>query len=593
MKTKLAFFCLLIVSSLQSQNLEQYISKDTKAVVEIDGGQIFSLIDFADIEMMMPPGPDGPMDLEELGINIKSKAYYFLDMRESGTYQNFVFGLTDMKKAEEFLTSMLPAEPQMMNGFKVIMEDGTTAAWNSNTAIFSYTNFPKRVYTMEELKAEKEAERQANQEGTALGEEGSVLYDAEAQEEQDLAIELMIKNMNAPPLHSPEEMTLMMTEQFTNIINTSSAQSIRNVTSYTKGKKSNSSAYFWLGNLDDLMKDAMPTELLSQIPGAAAGFASEGMPTGMTNMSSNLIFNKDEMRLESTMGLKPELAESFAKVYSKMDRSFLKHFNQEDVLSYMSFSSDTEKMLKEYPSNFQKLYGSLLPDFSEELGVGMDLMEVILDEEAIGKLITGDGLMVLHNVEEQEVTYMDTEYDKDFNPTQVEKTRMEPMPVFSVMLGSENKKIVSKLMRLAKKYGVANVEGNHHRIPAKDMGAPFDMYFSHNNGIVYLTNSKSKVNNYASGKSDRKLGKHRKFLRKNSFNMFVNSSSVIESLSGMLPLDSATVSRLRDDYKEMHISSGRVENNTMAFDMVVKTSGDKGNALKLMLNSMTSSLKGI
>ena len=606
MKTNFILFCLLIVSSIQAQNLEQYISRDAKAVVEIDGGQIFSLIDFSDIEMMMPPGPEGPMNLEDLGINIKSKAYYFYETRESMDYQNVVFGLTDMKKAEEFISSMMPGEPKMMNGFKVIMQDGTTAAWNNNTAILSYANFPKKVYTIEELRAEKEAERIANQE-MAEEEEGAEEvveeeevtddygygdYNSDYNSDEDLALELMLKNMDAPPLHSVEEMTRMMSDNFMGILNTNSKQSIRNVNSYTSGKKSNSSAYFWLKNLDDLMKDAMPKELTSMIPGGG-GLAAGGLPTGMTNISSNLIFDKDEMRWESNLGLNPSIADSYSKIYSKIDKSFLNHFDQDDVLSYMSFSTDTEKMMQEYPSIMQKLYGSFFPDFSEEIGIGMDLMEIIFDEEAIGELITGDGLMILHKVEEHEVTYMATEYDNDFNATQVEKTRMEPLPIFSMMMGSENKKVVSKLMRLAKKYGVANIEGNHHRIPAKDMGAPFDMYFAHNDGIVYFTNSKTKVGNYATGKKTKNLGKHKKILRNNAFNMYVNSTSVLESLSGVLPMDSATMSNLKDNYKEMHFSSGKIENNSMNMDLVMKTSGAYGNALKLILNSMTSSLKGI
>ena len=589
MKNIFILFCVLLITSIQAQNLEQYISKDAKAVVEINGGQIFSLIDFADIEMMMPPGPEGPMDLEELGINIKSKAYYFYNIRESMPYQNVVFALSDMKKAEEFITSMMPLEPKLINGFKVIMDSGTTAAWNNNMAILSYADFPKKEYTMEELKAEKEAERQARIEA---GEEEiqNDEYGIGAPDE-DLALELMFKNMDAPPLHSEEDMLRMLADNFNSIINTNASNSIRQQSSYSSGKKSNSSAYFWLSDLDDLVKDAMPSDVTSFIPG---GMDTPSMPTGLTNISSNLIFDQDEIRWESVMGMKPEIAESFAKINSsKMDRSFLKYFDQDDVLSYMSFSSDVTKIMEEYPAMMQKLYGSSFPDFREEIGIGMDLIEVIFDEEAIGELITGDGLMVLHNVEEHEVTYMATEYDNDFNPTQVEKTKMEPLPIFSMMMGSENEKIISKMMRLARKYQVASVEGTHHRIPAKDMGMPFDVYFAHNDGILFFTNSTNKISNYAAGKKTRNLGKHKKMLRNNSFNMYVNSSSVIDNLSGMVPLDPATLSDLRDNYKEMHFSTGKVENNNMGMDFVIKTSGAKGNALKLILDSMTSSLKGL
>ena len=220
-------------------------------------------------------------------------------------------------------------------------------------------------------------------------------------------------------------------------------------------------------------------------------------------------------------------------------------------------------------------------------------MEVIFDEEAIGELITGDGLMVLHNVEEHEVSYTTTEYDKDFNPTQVEKTKMEPLPIFSIMLGSENEKIISKLMRLAKKYSVASIQGNHYSIPSKDMGAPFDMYFIQNDGIVYFTNSTKKINNYATGKKTRNLGKHKKLLRKNAFNMYMNTSSLIDNLQGLIPADPATIDNIKTNFKEIHISSGVVKDNNVNFDFVIKTSGAQGNSLKLLLDSMNSTMKGL
>ena len=186
------------MSGLQAQNLEQYIPKDSKAVVEINGDQIFSLIDFTDLESLLPPDPSGaPMDLEQYGINIKSKAYYFYQTKDAIGYQNFVVGLSDATKAEEFITSMLASEPKTVSGFKFVMDDGMTAAWNNNTAILTYVDFPKKVYTMDELIEEKAAERRANE--SSIEED---VPDDEYGAEENLGIELMLKNMDAPSLLS-------------------------------------------------------------------------------------------------------------------------------------------------------------------------------------------------------------------------------------------------------------------------------------------------------------------------------------------------------------------------------------------------------
>ena len=79
----------------------------------------------------------------------------------------------------------------------------------------------------------------------------------------------MLKNMDAPSLYSLEDQAKMLTDNFGAIVSLRSAQSILQESSYTSGKKSNSSAYFWLNNLDDLMKDFMPEDVTSMIPGGA------------------------------------------------------------------------------------------------------------------------------------------------------------------------------------------------------------------------------------------------------------------------------------------------------------------------------------
>ncbi|MDA8693515.1 DUF4836 family protein [Saprospiraceae bacterium] len=612
MKFYSLIICLFIFTQIQAQNLERYISKDAQAVVEIDGSQIFSLIDMADIEMMMPPDPSGePMNIEQYGFNVKSKAYYFMNIKESINYQNLIIALSDETKAEEFISSMLPSEPLMVNGFKFASQGNMTAAWNSNIAILTSAEFPKKVYTLNDLVAEKEEEarlaQEASEDYTEDSEEEYVEENEEVYETEDedyesdytyedddytdienLEFELLMKNMDAPSMYTDEEINSMMTDNFTSILNTTSTQSIASDANYSSGKKANASAYFWIKNLDGLMSDAMPSELTSLVGGS-----NKPLPTGMEAITGNLTFTEDEIRVESSFAITPSIAESYSKMYTNIDKSFLNHFDHEDALAYMSLSMDMGKMLEEYPSIVKNLYGSYFSEFSDEIGVVMDLIEVVIDEEAIGELITGDGLMVLHNIENKEVTYTTTEYDDDFNATEVEKTKMEPLPIFSLMMGSENKSMFSRLMRIAKKYDAIKIDGNRYHIPTQDMGLPFDMYLVQNDGIVYLTNSTQKIGDYASGKKTKNLGKHKKLLKNNSYNLYINSTDLMENLSDMIPIDPSTMDSVRNYYKEIYLTSEKMKDNKMNVDFVVKTSGDKGNSLKLILDSMNTTLMSL
>lgn len=593
MKQYLILLLLLITAGLQSQNLERFISSGSKAVVEVSGDQIFSLIDHADLEMLMPPDQSGaPMDLNQYGIDISSKAYYFYQEIDSTVYQNVVVRLSDVQKAEELIGSMAGGPTSKINGYNFVLETNMSAAWNNDIAIFSSAEFPKKVYTMDDLLEEQEMERMAEETEDAVETTESDEYEYEdeyAEEENDemLEFQLVLKNMDAPYLLSDSEIAENMVAHFKYILNTKPSMSISQNTSYTSGKNSKSSAYFWVSSIDKLMQNSYPEELTSMLSSISKGTPS--IITGIEELTGNLIFDTDEIRFDFDMGIHPDLAETYRDAYdSKMDESFFSHFNQDEALAFMNFTFDMGAMMKSYPEMVKTLYGSWLPGYEEEMDLAIDLIDVFLDEEAIAELITGDGLIILHDFEEQEVTYKTTEYDDDFNASEVEKTKMEPIPSFSFMLGSENERITGKLMNLAKKHGVAIDKGNFYRIVSEDLGAPFEMYFAHKDGIIFLSNVKDRIENFASGRTNSKLGKHKDMLENNVFNMYVDASAIMENMSTLMPADPETLEFVMENYKEMFITMENMKGDKVGYDVVIKTNGEKGNSLKLILDTITS-----
>jgi len=473
---------------------------------------------------------------------------------------------------------MSQAPSKVESGFEVVTQDNMSAAWTSDMAIFTSADFPTKEYTMEDLIAEKEKER----------EESGEPYEEDETDPSMLEYELLIKNMSPPSLLSPEEQVDKLMAQFSSVANLKTNQSVATLGSYKAGKDNASSAYFWVKSIDDLMKENMGEDVIKQAYGSflPAGVKPD-MITGMEAMTGNLIFGKDEIRLDTRFNMNEKLADSYLKMYdSKMDKAFLKYFNQDDMLSYMSFTTDMEAALKEYPTLGQIMYGSWVPNYSEEMSIAADLISVIIDEEAIGELITGDGMVILHDFEGQEVTYKTIEYDADFNASEVEKTKTDQIPTFSVMLGSQNQQIVSKLMKLAQKYEVATPQGKLHKLASQSMGAPFDVFMAHNDGIVFLTNSMERANNYADGKKNCKLGSHKKTLKNNMFNMYVDATATMDKLSSMIPADPNTLEYIKNNYKEMYITMDKKEGNAIGYDMVIKTNEAKGNALKLIFDSM-------
>jgi len=579
MKNIIILLFLSFTASIQAQQLERLISKESIAVVEVSGDQIFDLIDNTDIARMVPPDPSGAqMDLTQYGFDINSKAYYFYQIVDGIGYQNVAVRLTDVAKAEEIIRTMSQAPATKQGGFEVVMQDNMSAAWKGDMAIFTYADFPKKEYTMEDLIAEKKKEQ----------EESGEPFEDDETDPSMLEYELLIKNMDPPAILSVEEQAAKLKTQFSSIANLNSTQSVANEGSYKMGKNNTSSAYFWVKSIDNLMKENLGEDMMQQAYGSflPAGVKPD-MVTGMEAMTGNLIFGKDEIRLDTRINMNEKLADSYLKMYdSKMDKAFLKYFNEDDMLSYMSFTTDMEAALREYPTLGQIMYGSWVPNYTEEMSLAADLISVVLDEEAIGELITGDGLVILHDFEGQEVTYRTIEYDEDFNANEVEKTKIDQIPTFSVMLGSQNQEIVSKLMKLAQKYDVASPQGNMHKLASQTMGAPFDMFMAHNDGIVFLTNSMDRASNYAAGKKNCNLGSHKKSLKNNMFNMYMNATATMDKVSSMVPADPSTIDYIKNNYKEMYITMDRKEGNAIGYDMVIKTNEAKGNSLKLILDSM-------
>lgn len=589
MKKLLTILLLLNVAVLQSQNLDQFIPRDALAVVELSSDQIFNLIDHKTLGALLPPDPTGgPMDLDQYGIDLNAKAYYFYTEKDSISYQNVIVPLSNMLQLEEYATSMFGTTPTQVSGYSVIMEGGSVSAWNSSMAVFSSATIPKKVYTIEDIKAEKEKEKEMNnQTDEESGEEteGEESYGTDEYQEEDdsmLQYELMMKNMEAPYLMSDDEILEMMNGHFSSIINVSPAQSITRDPSYTKNRDNKSSIYFWVKNVDELFMGAMLGELEQFFPGSTADNSPKSF-MGMQALKGNLIFDRDEIRMDVKMGVTPKLAAIYKKAYSsKIDKSFLNHFNQSDMLGYMSFTSDMAEMLKSYPDMVDASYGSWLPQYRNEMNLAMDLFSIVIDEEAIGELITGDGLMILHDFEGQEVTYKTTEYDDDLNAIEVEKTKIEQIPTFSFMLGSENEKFMRKAMRVAERRELVTNQGKFYKIPSKEMGAPFDVFFAYHDGIAFLTNSQGRAINYSLGKKSKNLGKHKNNLKNNIVNVYMDMTSTLGFFSDLVPPGAEAV----HNFKEMYISSDAIKDNEMGYNIVIKTDGTKGNSLKMIIDSL-------
>lgn len=582
MKFNFILLFLFLGFGMQAQNLEQYIPRDADVVAEMSGDQIFSLINKSEVEKLMSGGDSDapPMDLDQYGIDVNSKAYYFYKQIDSMTYNTVVVKLADAAKAQELVQSMLGPESTKVKGFNWIAQPTMAAGWNKDMAIFTMASVPKVKYTMEDLLNEKQE---------MLDENPDYDSDMEEQSDEDLEQELMIKNIYAPNIYSDELVAQKMQSFFTGIVGSKMSNSVLKAPYYKSGKMKNSSAYFWVKDVDAILSkvtsDDMMTAMVSQLKDLPA------MKLGINALSGNLLFNKDEVNMKLDMSLDSKISDSYKKIYNnKLDRSFVRYFNPDEVLSYMSVSFDMEELLKENGEMMKNLYEPMLNQmgFKEEADIAVDMLEMILDEEAIGEFITGDAVMVLHDVDTKEVTYKTNEWDENFNATEVEKTKEEMIPTFTFMLGSENKKMVNKLLRLGSKYGFGENEANYKRFAVQEMGVPFDLYLTQQDGIIFVTNSTENIVKYANRKRKCSFGKHKRKLRKRPFSLYVNAAEGMKKAAKLLPGDVSKMDHLTESFKEFFITMSPIKDGKMTYDITMKTDDSKDNSLKVIFDALTA-----
>ncbi|MGY0035937.1 hypothetical protein [Pedobacter sp. NJ-S-72] len=116
------------------------------------------------------------------------------------------------------------------------------------------------------------------------------------------------------------------------------------------------------------------------------------------------------------------MASAFTKINKrKVNRKFLDYVNEDKLIGYMAYAMDSKAYLEQYPKLMNKMYGSV---YKDELNMATDLFSLILDEEAISKVIKGDGLFIFNGLTQKEVTYKTYKYNEDnFEKDTVTRTK--------------------------------------------------------------------------------------------------------------------------------------------------------------------------
>ncbi|MFC6098976.1 hypothetical protein [Olivibacter domesticus] len=339
-------------------------------------------------------------------------------------------------------------------------------------------------------------------------------------------------------------------------------------------------ASVWIRNVDELYND-----FLSTVYSAVLGTKTNKFNAGFGSANAHLVVEGNHVKLSGALEVADDQVKRYHRIYNrKMNKKFFKYIN-EDALAYMGYKVNTQAYLEELPNLMKQYYGSLLGGFKEEIDLGATLFSLVLDEKAIGKVVKGDGVLILNGLKKQEVKYTTYEYDDDYNSIEVEKMKKETLPDFLWMFSSDDTKLMEKLLSIGlSKHAITEESGVY---TFKNKKSPFDVHILLKDGIVFIGTSFESLVAVQQGKSKNNLSaKNKAVLKKNSMVLALNASKISKAVNTLDLSDSYGSKALKERLQNLgdfYFTSKGMDGNKMVAEFSGEFPSTHKNALKYIL----------
>ncbi|WP_316748459.1 hypothetical protein [Pedobacter gandavensis] len=342
---------------------------------------------------------------------------------------------------------------------------------------------------------------------------------------------------------------------------------------FTKSVDPKAEATIWISGVEQLSSAYLPLDY----------FKGVNFMGGYGTANAKLYLEDTAIKLSSAITFNKDMGSVMRKVHHrKLNKKFLNYVNEDQMIGYMAYAMDTKAYLQEYPKLINKIYGSV---YSDEIGMATDLFSLLLDEEAIGKVIKGDGMFVFNGLSQKEVSYKSYDYNEEnFETKEVMKTKKETLPDFLMMISTEDTRLIDKLIA----YGVKKelVKNNNSYYEISIPKSPMAMYFTIKDGIIFLSTNAKEMEQIVSNTFQAKVNtKHKKALLGNNYAAYFSP----KKLAGKIPAEelgklaqaektNKTLSSLGDIY----IRSFPMKNDTFAGEISMDIPAGQKNALKYL-----------
>jgi len=341
-------------------------------------------------------------------------------------------------------------------------------------------------------------------------------------------------------------------------------------------------AMVWISGADKLFNTYIPTAYL------------KGMSflNGYGSGNAKLYLEDKAIRVNTSMTFSNDIAAVFKKVHKrKLNKRFLKYVNEDRMIGYLGYALDTKSYLEEYPKLMSKIYGSI---YADEIGMAADLFSLLLDEEAIGKVIKGDALFIFNGLSQNEVSYKSYEYNEEnFESKEVMKTKKETLPDFLMMVSSEDTRLIDKLIAYGLKKELVKKGAGYYEISIPK--SPLALFFTIKDNIIFFGTSKMEMDNIAAGRYVANVSaKHKKMLLNSNYSAYFSAKKMSgkipsEELGGAKKLEKAN--RVLSAMGDIYLNSNPMKGNVLSGQMSMDIPANQPNALKYLFSIIEDAQK--
>lgn len=209
-------------------------------------------------------------------------------------------------------------------------------------------------------------------------------------------------------------------------------------------------------------------------------------------------FDKGETQLKLTSYVNKELYDITKKMSNtRIDDKMLAYLPASSP-AYSGFAVDYTQVFAQY-ENILKQIAPELPQMDTIVLESWELLKMVIDEDALAKMFSGQGLVFVDGANEFTKEYRDYYYDEEYNYVSRDTVKTVNRPSFFVLMGTDDLTSWQRIANIMEQTGIVTKRGNvysfndgtrynSYRKP-KEVG----FYMTLNNGMISMSNDSEKL----------------------------------------------------------------------------------------------------